>query len=140
MKTSHIAKLFYDWGWQIKHDEYVNFVDYLKEMLKRNRVMVVKDGENIEAILFYFLTENPEKFLKKGRWSILNDDQEASKIYIDKMVCKKTNRQMVRKIQDAIESQFPNVNVGVWHRAPFDKCVQVYRRGVAHELQSTVSR
>ncbi len=136
MRFHQLAQLFYDWGWEIKHDHYVAFSDYLKDMLKMNRVMVLMNGEEIEAIIMFYLTDDYTQIYKKQTWDLAKDNPNGSQIYIDKMVCKKVTREVIRKIQDAIEEKYPQVELGVYHRAPFDRCIKIRRK---HELQHTVS-
>lgn len=134
MRFQQLARIFQEWGWDIKHEHYVAFSDYLKEMLKRKRVMVMMDGENIIAILTYYLTDDFNKIYKKRCWDVVDDNEEGKQIYIDKMIAKKINRETIRTIQNFIEENFPNVDVGIYHREPYDKCVRIYRREI-HELQ-----
>ena len=138
MRFGQLAKIFQEWGWEIKHEHYVAFSDYLKEMLKRRRVIVIMRDNNIEAIFTYYLTDDFNKIYKKRTWDVVDDDQNGHQIYIDKMIAKNVNIRTIRTIQDFIEENFPNVDIGIYHRAPFDKCVRIHRRKI-HELQNSVS-
>lgn len=133
MRFHNLAAMFYRWGWHIKHDHYVAFSDYVKEMLKRKRVFAIYDNAEIIAIVFYYLSNDYRLIYKKGTWDVVNDDPNGHQIYIDKMVCKKFDRNVLRAIKQSIEDEFPNITEGVWHRSPFDKCVRVRR---SHALQS----
>lgn len=130
MRARDLAKYFYDWGWEIKHEYFVAFSDYLKEMLKRQRVIVIQNGEEVEAIIFFFLTHDFGLLYKKRTWDIVEDESDGSQIYIDKMVCRKFTKALRKELQDSIESKFPNVNVGVYHRAPKDRCIKIYSRRI----------
>ncbi len=135
MRFNQLARTFYDWGWEIKHDHYVAFSDYLKDMLKMNRVMVLMNGEEIEAIIMFYLTDDYTQIYKKRTWDLAKDNPSGCQVYIDKMVCKKVTREVIRKIQDAIEEKYPQVELGVYHRAPFDRCIKIWRK---HELQNSI--
>lgn len=137
MRFIELARLFYEWGWQIKHEHYTDFSDYLKEMLKRNRVMIVMDAERIEAVIMFYLTNDYKTLYKKRTWEVVNDEPNGSQIYIDKMVCRKFTKELRVRLQEAIEEKFPQVELGVYHRAPFDRCIRVRRK---NELQSHVSK
>lgn len=134
MKFTHLAKLFYEWGWQINHEHYVSFSDYVKEMVKRNRVIVLEKDNEIEAVIFFFLTYDYTKIYKKRIWDVVIDDAAGHQLYIDKMICKKFNRTMFREIKEAIEDALPQVELGVYHRAPKDKCIKIKTRS-AHAIQ-----
>lgn len=137
MRFNHLAKLFYEWGWEIKHEHYVAFSDYLKEMLKRNRVMIVMNGEEIEAVIFFYLTNDYTRLYRKPTWAIVEDEPDGSQIYIDKMVCKKFTKELHIRLYQAIEERFPQVVEAFYHRAPFDRCIRIRRK---HELQNSLPR
>ena len=98
-------------------------------MMKKNRVMLIDGPKGIEAIIMFHLTNSFEKLYKKGLWDIPEDEPDGSQIYIDKMICRKWSFSLRRKIQDTIEDYFPNVLEGYYHRAPYDRCVKIYKRG-----------
>lgn len=128
MKFSQLARYFYLWGWQIKHEHYSSFMEYCQEMLKRNRVIIIQKAGEVEGIIFFYLTDNYKLLYKKPLWSIAQDNPDGSQIYIDKMVCKRYTKELRKSLQDAIESKFPQVELGIYHRAPKDRCYKVYRR------------
>lgn len=130
MRFHELAEYFYNWGWQIKHDHYVAFSDYVKEMLKRKRVMIIQNGDKVTGILFFFLTNDFDLLYKKPTWGIVEDDPLGTQFYVDKMVCQKFSKVLRKEIQEAIENQFPQVVLGVYHRAPKDRCVKIYRRSI----------
>lgn len=132
MRFHRLAEIFYSWGWEIKHEHYIAFSDYLKEMLKLNRVMIIQDGESVEAVIMFYLTNDYEILYKKSTWEIAKDDPNGTQIYIDKMVCKSWNKDLRKSVQEAIEKKFPHVEMGVYHRAPKDRCVKIYSRRMAH--------
>lgn len=139
MKFYQIARLFYEWGWEIKHEHYVAFSDYMKEMVKRKRVMMIYENDEPIAVILYFLTDDYKKLIEHKRtWDIVEDNPDGHQIYIDKMICKSFSRQLVREIKLVVEKEFPNVIMGVYHRAPNNKCVKIHCGGKS-ELQSTVS-
>jgi len=129
MKFHSLARLFYEWGWEIKHEHYVGFSDYVKQMLALKRVLFIREGDEVIAALFYYLTDDYELVYKKSTWDIAQDNPNGHQMYIDKMVCKKFSRELVRVIKSAVENQFPNVKVGIYHRAPKDKCIKIYCGG-----------
>lgn len=128
MRFSHLAKLFYEWGWQIKHDQYVNFCDYLQFMLRKNRVILIEKDGRVDGVILFYLTNDYTKLYKKQTWSTINDEENGHQIYIDKMVCRKYTRELRDAIKSAIEERFPNVEIGIYHRAPKDRSHIVYRR------------
>lgn len=131
MKFHQLAESFYTWGWKIKHEHYVAFSDYLKEMLKRNRVMVIMDGAVVTAIILYFLTDDYTRVYKKGTWDLpKSDDPAGNQIYVDKLLCKKWTPEIRRLVQNAIQEKYPHVTEGFYHRSPNDRCVRITKREI----------
>jgi len=137
MRFAQLSRLFYDWGWQINVEDYVAFSDYLKEMLKRNRVIVIMNEQEIEGIIFFYLTNDYKTIYKKPTWEVVSDDSEGSQIYIDKMLCKKFTKELRVRLAEEIEDRFPNVQFGIYHRVPFDRYIKIRRR---NELSRSVPR
>jgi hypothetical protein len=110
-------------------------MDYCQAMLKKDRVIIIQNGEIIEAIIFYYLTNDWEKLYKKRTWDVVDDEIDGKQIYVDKMVCKHVTKEIRKELQEAIEKQFPQVELGIYHRAPKDRCIKIWRK---HELQHTI--
>lgn len=139
MRIRDLITLIFNWGWRIRPDQEEAFESYLISMLEKNRVMFVTYEGSLEAVIFYFLTDDYKSLYKKDTWEVVKDNPFGSQIYIDKMISRNTTLSLRRRIQDAIEETFPNVMEGYYHRSPKDRCVKIYKRGTKHELQSTVS-
>ena len=128
MRFAHIAMLCESWGWRIKPQEYLGFKEYFERMLGRERVMIMMNDGFPCAILTFFLTNDYESLYKKSEWATPIDDETGSQIYVDKMVSSGWTPTLRRKVQETIEERFPNVMEGYYHRAPYDRCVKIYRR------------
>ena len=139
MKASQMAQLVYRLGWVINHTHYVQFCDYLREMVARQRVFIIKENDEVIALCFYFITDDYNKVYKKDTWALVNDNQLGHQIYIDKLICSKWTKEVRVAVQDAIEEKYPHIEVGIYHRAPKDRCVKILNRR-NRELQNTVSR
>ena len=138
MRFVHLANLMQSWGWKINHDQYIQFSDYLKEMLGMDRVFIVMDGDVIIAICFYYLTNDYETLYKKSTWAVVKDDPSGHQIYIDKLVCSKWTKLVRIAVQKAIQEKFPQVAEAYYHRAPKDRCVKIIRKDI-YELQGSIS-
>lgn len=132
-----LASLFIRWGYLIKPHHYKNFELYFKEMLRRNRVMIVQNDTEIQAVLTYFLTDDYETLYKKSHWDIPRENPEGHQIYVDKMICKNWKVPIRRIVQDLIEDSFPNVMEGHYHRAPYDRHIKIMRRRREHGIQNS---
>lgn len=130
MKFRDLSNLFYNWGWQIKHEHYTDFSDYLHAMIKRRRVFTVMDGQKILAIAFYYITDDYKKVYKKRTWDIANDLENGHQLYIDKMICERWTPAIYRAVRKEIEEHFPFITEAYYHRAPKDRCIKIIRKGV----------
>lgn len=130
MTFDQLTTVFIAWGYAVRSDQYDDFMTYTSNMLKKKRVMLIRSENGLEAIIFFFLTNDYSKLYKKSRWAIPDDEPQGSQVYIDKMICKKWTHLIRRQVQDFIESNFPNVQEGFYHRAPYDRCVRIMRRSV----------
>lgn len=131
MTFDHLSHIFQAWGYVIKQQHYQNFKDYLSKMLEMDRVLVVCDQNGvILSILTFYLTKNFEKIYKKGTWDITQDDPSGQQIYIDKMVAREWSPSIRKAVESAFTEKFPDLTEGIYHRAPYDRCVVIYRRGV----------
>lgn len=127
MTPDNLALVMARWGFEIKPHQYKGFQAYLAGMLKKDRVMVIRRNGDLDAIIFYYLTDNYLNLHKKSTWEIAQDNPEGHQIYVDKMVCRHWTRQLRESIRQAIERKFPLVTEGIYHRAPFDRCVKISR-------------
>lgn len=130
MKFAHLSKLFYEWGWAIKHEHYTAFCDYIQFMLHKNRVILIEKDGKPEGAIFFYLTNDYTKLYKKPTWATVHDEENGHQIYIDKMVCRSYTRELREAIKTAIEDRFPNVEIGIYHRAPKDRCIKIRRSNV----------
>ena len=130
MTFENLAQTLISWGHVIKSSQYESFKEYTTTMLRNRRVIFVNSEDGLEAVIFFFITNDYSKLYKKSRWAIPVEDEGGSQAYIDKMICHRWTHGIRRHIQDFIESNFPNVVEAFYHRAPFDRCVKITRRSV----------
>lgn len=130
MKFEDLIQIFRSWGHETKPEHYDGFKKYLCEALERNRLITVRFDDEVEVLLVFLLTDDYKTIYKKSMWELPIDNPSGRQIYIDKMICKNWTPSIRRSVQQFIEDAFPNVMEGYYHRAPFDRCVKIYRRSV----------
>ena len=128
MRFGHLSRLFHEWGWQITHDSYVEFSDYLKEMLKKNRVIVIERDSEIEGVILFYLTDEYSKVYQKKTWEVVEDNPNGHLMYIDKMICKKFSREVHMAIHDAILEKYPHVEEAMYLRFPRNRRITIKPR------------
>ena len=130
MTFSQLTDIFESWGYAVKPEHYFGFKRYCQAMMKMGRVIIIINGPSVEALVFFFITDDYRRLYKKGEWHIALDNPQGEQMYVDKMICKRWTPEIRRKLQSLIEHNFPNVKEAFYHRAPFDRCVRIKRREV----------
>lgn len=128
MKIDNLILLFQYWGYAVDPRESHNLERYIKEMVKRNRVLLISNDGEAEAILTFFITNNFNQLYRKPTWATPEEDADGTQIYVDKMVCRRVTLPLRRKLQDTIEELFPNIEAAYYHRAPYDRCIRINKR------------
>lgn len=142
MTLDDVVDSLLEWGYVINPREYDRFRDYVREMFARERVLMMFKEDELMAIILFHITNDYERLYKKGLWDIPDGDPEGHQVYIDKMVCKSMTLPLRRAIASAIVNKYPRVDEGYYHRAPYDRCVKIFKIGggkFSHGLHSKVS-
>lgn len=128
MTFDQMLRVFDSWGHSLKTEHYWDFKQYCQIMLRRKRVICVMNGDQIQAVVFFFLTNDYNKLYRKSEFSTPDDNETGFQMYIDKMICKHWVPAVRRSLQEIIETNFPHVSEAYYHRAPNDRCVIIRRR------------
>ena len=128
MNLSNLHTYFQAWGKMVRPQEIGSFNRYVSRMLRRNRVIILNGEDGMEAILFYFLTDDVSLFNNRPLWSTPEDDENGHTIFIDKMVARKWTKLVRLAVQDAIEKKYPHVETAYWLREPLNRSVIIRRR------------
>ena len=126
LNTFQLINELVTWGHNIKPEQ---FHRYLSDMLRRNRVMTVSSEEGLEAIIFYFLTNELDSFINKPTWKIPTDSDRGHIFFIDKMLCRKWTKSLRISVQKQVEEKFPHITQALWLRRPNNRHVIIKRRG-----------
>lgn len=125
MKFFQFNNVIVSWGFKVKPQEYQAFQEYTEEMFRRDRVIVLFYGKEIQGVLFYYLTKDYKKLYKKSLWQIPPEDPEGHQIYFDKLICRRWTKEFRTAVKLAVEHKFPHIKEAYYHRAPFDRCVKI---------------
>ena len=128
MTFDDMLRVFDSWGYPLKTEYYWDFKQYCQTMLRRKRVIIVMNGEEIQSVVFFFLTNDYLRLYKKSEFETPDDKECGFQMYVDKMICKHWTPAVRRSVQDIIEERFPHVKEAYYHRAPNDRCVTIRRR------------
>ena len=137
MNLNNLHLYMRSWGKVIKFEEIQKFNRYVSKMLLRNRVIIVNGDSGMDAIIFYFLTDDVSKFNNRPMWSTPDDSDNGPIMFIDKMIAKRWNKSVRLAVEKAVEKKYPFVEEAYWLREPKNRSV-IIKRGRTHELHSQV--
>ncbi len=129
MNSMDLVAEIASWGYPLKPQ----FHDYLAIMLHRERVIMVESERGIEAVIFYFLTDDIKPFENKPTWATPMDSN-GSTMFIDKMLCRSWTKLVREAIREQVESRYPQVEQAIWLRRPKNRHVILKRRSF-HGIQ-----
>jgi len=65
-------------------------IAYYYKMQKKNRLIPVKDNDGkLIAIFTFYIGNNDNKYIRNNPWTVLEDDESGTTIYIDQLISKK---------------------------------------------------
>lgn len=129
MTFENLLLQFILWGKIVKPKEIGNYRNYLSQMLKRNRVIIISQNDEIKAILCFFLAHSAKEFDNRPLWSCPPDSEDGNIFFVDKMIAETWNPSIRRYLQNEIENRFPQVTEAFWLREPKNRNVIIKRRG-----------
>lgn len=128
MNISNLHLYFQSWGMLVRPGDVERFNQYATTMIRRNRVIVVNGDDGMEAILFYFVTDDRQKFANRPMWTTPEDQESGSTIFFDKMVARKWTKSLRLAVEKAIETKYPLAEEAFWLREPENRNVIIKRR------------
>lgn len=117
MRTLELLKLMGDMGVIYSEDRLPEIVDYCAYMLRDSRIMMINEEGKPCAFIFFSITDDPEKFLKKAEYEYRPHDHWGKMVYVEKLVSFIWNRDLRVIFERMIIEKYPQIECGVWHRA-----------------------
>ena len=99
-------------------------LEYYFEMKRRNRLIPVRDKNGCLAGFFTFFigNGNPQKYVNKDSWSVVDDETNGDTCYIDHLIRNTEYKQRVnsfsvwKSLKQYIKLNYPLVNKLRWNR------------------------
>lgn len=104
---------------------------YYKEMLHKGRLIPFFTKDRLVCFITFYITNNPEKYLRDDMWSVEDDDKNGSICWIDQLWTDKEyeNRKLSYEIWHRfkiyIKNSFSSVQYIYWRR--WDKRTQTVK-------------
>lgn len=116
MNVIDLMKSMGEMGTMYRAQDFNEILDYCALMLYDERVIMINDDSKPVAFVFYSLTDDPERFLKKGEYEYLPHDIKSKTIYVEKLVSFNWNRDLRALFERIVTTKYPQLENGVWHR------------------------
>ena len=91
-------------------------IEYFNSMIKDSRVIIIRKDYLPYAVLTFSITDEPDKYLKKGPWEYLSHDVNGKTIYIEKLISKGWDKELRRDFESTLTFLYPQIEYGIWHR------------------------
>ena len=102
-------------------------VDYLEDyywrMAGRGRLISLSAGTTILGLCTFFVLKEMEelpRFYPRAMWSMPEDAEDGSVVYLDKLVTYRWNLGIARQIEAEISHRVPSWQTAVWYRPAKD--------------------
>lgn len=95
---------------------------YYKEMLSRGRLIPLRIEDKLSGFITFFIGNfNPEKYIKKQQWTLIDDEYWGDICYIDQLFfykgdIKNHGLQIWRELLNYIRQSFPKIKTIRWVR------------------------
>lgn len=116
MNAIKLARIFGEMGCLFMRNELRDALNYFQKMLENNRIVYILDNNKPYAFLFFSMTNDPDKFLKKDKWEYLDHDENGKIVYVEKLISKGWNKELRSEFERIIAEKYPQFESGVWHR------------------------
>ena len=117
MNVTDLIKSMGSMGTMFSEKNFNDILDYCSLMLYDERVVMVNENDKPVAFIFYAITDDPDKYLKKGSYEYIPHDISGKAVYVEKLVSFTWNRDLRMLFERIIIEKYPQIEYGVWYRA-----------------------
>jgi len=111
-----VLEIMYQLGFKVVRSVVYDVIDYLDNMLRDNRILVInKDGQPYALILFS-ITNSYEPFFLKSDFDFLPHNPNGRIIYLEKLISKGWDKDLRQQFEETILQIYPQLETAVWHR------------------------
>ena len=91
-------------------------ISYFQKMIDDERVILISKDKVPYAVMTFSITNDPDKFLKKGVWDYLPHDPKGTIFYAEKLMAKGWDKELRINFESLILALYPQIEYGIWHR------------------------
>jgi hypothetical protein len=112
----NILKFMGEQGMRFPRGSVMCILDYVKDMIRDKRVIELEYEDELQAVLFYSICHDSDKYLKKDTWAYKEHDEDGHIFYFEKMVAKKWNYKFHNQVYNFVTDKYPDVDILKWHK------------------------
>lgn len=119
-----------DMGVKFRESMIDDILNYIDLMLKDHRIIIIKEGETAHALVFFSVTDDPDKYLKKKTWDFVGHEPDGKTVVIEQMISRGWNKELRKIMEEMFLRRYPHLTSAVWYRYAKwgDRLVRTYRR------------
>ncbi len=105
-----------DLGIRYPKDAIDECIRYVENMVRTDRVITIRDGSGLNAIVFFSICNDWEPFYKKETWEYYDHTPTGNALYVEKIVAKRFTKEMRRELETLFLAKYPQLEFAKWHR------------------------
>ena len=111
-----VLEIMHKVGYHIKRSVIHDVVDYVDNMLRDSRILVInRDGEPYALVLFS-ISNSYEPYFLKNDFDFLPHNPNGRIIYLEKLISKGWDKELRQQFEETILQIYPQLETAVWHR------------------------
>lgn len=94
----------------------VTMAEYFERMAQDNRLIVIYRNGKFNTMITFSICNDYKPFCEKKLFSYLPHDPNGNICYVEEMESKGWSRDVLRQIEIALVSRYPQLEYAVWYR------------------------
>ena len=116
MNAYDVVKAYGELGCMFREKIIEDVIDYFALMLYDERIILITKDSQPHAVICFSMTNDPDLYLKKKTWDYLPHEPTGKIIYVEKIICKKWDKELRSQFEHEISKRYPKMQYGMWHR------------------------
>ena len=85
-------------------------------MAHEGRAIILRDDDFNILVIFFSITDDYLPYAKKHTWEYMAHNPKGKICFIEKMIAKKWNKEIRKRVEEFIVRNYPSVEDAVWYR------------------------
>ena len=111
-----VLEIMYQLGFKVVRSVIINVIDYIDNMLRDNRILVINRNGEPYALIFFSISNSYEPYFFKSDFDFLPHNPNGRIIYLEKLISKGWDKKLRQQFEQTILQIYPQLETAVWHR------------------------